>query len=256
MSVPFHTINMATGGLPALADHIQGAVFPNVAFGAANTGAQTVGALTAGTGYTSAYTVTVTPTGGTGSGQVVRITSLKVVSATVAAGGTGYVTNDTLNMGNGVTLTVTATAGAITALAVTAAGSVQNAPTNPVSPVSTSGVGIGASINMVWGLGTVVVLSPGTYTAAPTGYTIADTAATPGTGGALAAGALGGNGTTVVVPVSTGFILAMPYTVQATPSLPALVSVIYKSPTAFTIGLTPVATATLGAGTVDIFVLG
>src|SRR5262252_42245 len=77
------------------------------------------------------------------------ITSTKKVSAaTVAAGGTGYIVGDTINLGNNVTLTVaTVTAGAVATTTITNAGSVPdgNIPTNPVVQVSTSGAGLNAS---------------------------------------------------------------------------------------------------------------
>jgi len=82
------------------------------------------------------------------------ITSTKKVSAaTVAAGGTGYIVGDTINLGNNVTLTVaTVTAGAVATTTITNAGSVPdgNIPTNPVVQVSTSGAGLNASFNLTW----------------------------------------------------------------------------------------------------------
>jgi phage tail sheath gpL-like len=77
----------------------------------------------------------------------------KVSAAVVAAGGTGYVVSNTINLGNGVVLTVaTVTTGAVATVTVTNAGSVATAavPTNPVAQVSTSGSGTGATFTLTW----------------------------------------------------------------------------------------------------------
>jgi phage tail sheath gpL-like len=75
-----------------------------------------------------------------------------VTAAAVASGGTGYTVGDTIQVGNDVVLTVdTVTTGAITAASVTDAGSLATAPPdNPVSQVSTSGTGTGATFNLTW----------------------------------------------------------------------------------------------------------
>ena len=139
------------------------------------------GTVTAGTGYTSTPAVTISAPQTSGGVQATGSVSLKVISANVtgggASGGTGYVTNDTVTLPNGVILTVTASAGVITALAVTNAGGLSGAaPTNPSAPTSTSGAGIGALINLVWGLGTFTVTNPGS------GYTSATATLTGGGG--------------------------------------------------------------------------
>jgi hypothetical protein len=82
----------------------------------------------------------------------------KVGSAAVAAVGSGYVTNDTITVSTtggtcstAPVLTVTASAGAITALAVTTAGSCTVLPTsNPSTQGSTSGVGTGGTFVITW----------------------------------------------------------------------------------------------------------
>lgn len=258
MSLPIHTLSMIDGGWPVLSDRLHVGLFSGLVVPPSANAITAVGAVTAGTGYTSVNTISVTPTGGTGSGLQAAVTSLKCVAAAVAGGGggTGYVTNDTINMGNGVVLTVTAAAGVITALAITNAGACQSTPANPVSPVSTSGAGVGAKVNMTWGLGTAAVLNSGSYTVAPTGFTVTDSAAVPGTGGAIGAPTLGGNGATVFVGVS-GLFLPLPYAVQVTPSMPAFASVPVKTSAGFTIGLTPIAAGgTLAGGTADAVVIG
>ena len=120
--------------------------------------------------------------------QATGSVSLKVLTATVtgggASGGTGYVTGDTITLPNGVVLTVTATSGVITALAVTNAGALTAGatPTAPTAPSSTSGVGTGALVNMTWGLGAFTIGTIGS------GYTSATASLIggAGTGGAIA----------------------------------------------------------------------
>lgn len=148
------------------------------------------GTTTAGTGYTSVPSVAVSAPQTTGGTQATMQATLKTVSANVtgggSSGGTGYVTNDTVTLPNGVVLTVTASAGIITALAVTNAGSLTAGaiPTNPVAPVSTSGAGTGALINLVWGLGAPIITNAGS------GYSSA-TATLTGGGGTSGAYTLG-----------------------------------------------------------------
>lgn len=153
-------------------------VFDNVGMGVSG------GTVTAGTGYTSVPSLSISAPQGANGVQATGSISLKVLSATQSAAGAGYVTGDTLTMPNGVILTVTATAGAITSLAVTNAGSLTagSIPTNPVAPSSTSGVGTGATVTLTWGLGTFKVINPGS------GYTSATATLTggAGTGGSIA----------------------------------------------------------------------
>jgi hypothetical protein len=149
------------------------------------------GTTTAGTGYTSVPNVTVNAPQTSGGTQATIQATLKAISANIsgggASGGTGFVTGDTITLQNGVILTVTATSGVITALTVTQAGSILGGsiPTNPQAQVSTSGVGTGALINLVWGLGTPIITNPGS------GYTSATATLTggAGTGGAYTLGA-------------------------------------------------------------------
>lgn len=142
-------------------------VFDNISQGVSG------GAVTAGTGYTSVPSVAISAPQAAGGVQAVGAVTLKTISANVtgggASGGTGYATGDTITLPNGVVLTVTATAGVITSLTVTNAGSITGgaAPTNPVAPSSTSGAGTGALVNLVWGLGTFNVVNSGSgYTSA------------------------------------------------------------------------------------------
>jgi hypothetical protein len=80
--------------------------------------------------------------------------TLSVTAAAAAAGGSGYVANDTITLGNGVVVTVaTLTAGAVATVTITNGGSISattTPPANPVAQVSTSGAGTGATFNLTW----------------------------------------------------------------------------------------------------------
>jgi hypothetical protein len=157
-------------------------VFDNLSQGVSS------GAVTPGTGFTSVPGLAISAPQAANGQQATGTISLKVLSANVtgggASGGTGYVTGDTITMANGVILTVTASAGVITSLTVTNAGALTGgtAPTTAVAPSSTSGVGTGALVNMVWGLGAFTPVNPGA------GYTSATATLTGGggTGGSIA----------------------------------------------------------------------
>ncbi|WGS53580.1 hypothetical protein LFL96_21215 [Paraburkholderia sp. D15] len=145
------------------------------------------GAVTPGTGFTSVPALTISAPQAANGVQATGTISLKVLSANVtgggATGGTGYVTGDTLTLPNGVILSVTAASGVITALTVANAGALTGgtAPTAAVAPSATSGVGTGALVNLVWGLGAFTPVNPGA------GYTSATATLTggAGTGGSL-----------------------------------------------------------------------
>jgi len=148
------------------------------------------GAVTPGTGFTSVPAVATSAPQASGGTQAVVHATLAVLSANItgsgASGGTGFVTGDTVTLANGVVLTVTAASGIITSLTVTNAGSIGGgaAPTTLNAPIQTSGVGVGALINLVWGLGTPVTVTSGS------GYTSATAALSGGggTGGAITLG--------------------------------------------------------------------
>jgi hypothetical protein len=149
------------------------------------------GAVVPGTGYTSVPNVAVSAPQLAGGVQAIVQATLKALSANItgggAAGGTGYITGDTITLANGVVLTVTATAGVITGLTVTNAGSLGGgaAPVAGNLPIQTSGVGTGAIINLVWGLGTPLVVQPGA------GYSSATATLTGGGAGTVGTIALG-----------------------------------------------------------------
>lgn len=150
----------------------------NPTFNAATlkTGSATVAA--AGTGYNVGDSLTVA--GGTFStATVLSVASIKVVSAAPVGGssGSGYQVNDTITFtGAGyvapVVLRVTSIGGlgAVTGVSIASgqAGQYTGAtPTNPVSQSSTSGSGASAQFNLTWGVNTVTVATPGSYTVYP-----------------------------------------------------------------------------------------
>ncbi|MCG5072281.1 hypothetical protein [Paraburkholderia tagetis] len=153
-------------------------VYDNVGMGVS------AGTVTAGTGYTSVPALSISAPQNANGVQATGTISLKALSATIAAAGTGYTTGDTLTLPNGVILGVTATSGAITALTIQNAGALTggSVPTNPVAPTATSGSGTGATVTLTWGLGVFTVVNPGS------GYTSATATLTggAGTGGAIA----------------------------------------------------------------------
>lgn len=96
---------------------------------------------------------------------------------TVGVGGGGYVAGDRVQFANNVVLVVaTVAAGAVTAWSPITAmfsspGQVTtgSTPANPVPQLSTTGAGTGATANLVWGVGQVVVTNAGSgYAVTPT----------------------------------------------------------------------------------------
>lgn len=136
---------------------------------------------------------TVSFVGGGGSGAAAFAT-LGVISAAVVSGGGGigssYVVGDTITIfsGSGAVLLVTGTGvgGSVTSASVLNPGSLSAGTTisNPVIQSSSSGIGLGATFNLTWGVISVGVTSPGT------GYGPAPVVAFSG-GGATATATLG-----------------------------------------------------------------
>lgn len=96
---------------------------------------------------------------------------------TVGSGGASYAVGDVVTFTNGVALIVaTESGGAVTAWSpVSTAGSNAgtvtggSTPANPVTQLATSGSGTGVTANLTWGVGQVIVTSPGGgYTSTPT----------------------------------------------------------------------------------------
>lgn len=103
------------------------------------------------------------------------VTSVQTVGAVRNVGGSLFNIGDTVTFtGAGYTtpviLTVTgAVGGQITTVSVTQSGQYTGTiPSNPVTPSFTSGGGINATFDLTWGVGTVSVSVPGSYTTFPT----------------------------------------------------------------------------------------
>ena len=77
-----------------------------------------------------------------------------VETAVVASGGSGYTAGNTIDLGNGVVVTVdTVTAGAVATATLTDPGTIAadaTPPANPVPQVSSSGGGTGATFTLTW----------------------------------------------------------------------------------------------------------
>lgn len=250
MALPIHIINLLNGSSNSRSDRLQLGMLANVPVTASANAVTALGAITPGQGFTSINTVSLAPVGGVGSGLTAVATSLKAVSATLANAGAGYAANDTINLAGGVVVTVnTVNAGAIATFTVTGGGSATTTPANPIAQASTSGAGTGARFNLSWGLGTAAITNSGTYTAAPTGLTVTDTAG--GVGASIAAPTLGGNGNPVAVFVP--FELPASYVVQVTPGMACseYVPQALKTYNGFTAVFAPAAGATLAAGSFD-----
>lgn len=142
---------------------------------------------TAGTGYTSAPTVTFSGGGALGGGATGTSRLKAVGSITVAAGGSDYEVGDVLTLVGG-TKTTTATftvatvsSGAVTAVTITNAG-VYTVPVTASGAATTSpSGGTGATLTVGWGVASVVVTNAGH------GFTSAPTVAFSGGGGSSAA---------------------------------------------------------------------
>ena len=96
---------------------------------------------------------------------------------TVGSGGTGYAVGDRVTFSNGVVLVVATLSGSAVATwqpANTTGGSVGSftvgtVPSNPVTQISTTGLGTGVTANLTWGVGLATVVAPGSgYSSTPT----------------------------------------------------------------------------------------
>lgn len=204
MGYDVHTVGFSPAGSPPfLQDRAIVGLFRDVPFAASAASVTSVGAITAGTGFTSLPTIA--PTGGTltagvspANPAVVRATSLKAVSAAVATAGLGVAVSDTFTFaggtiaGAGPTGNGTATAGVAAIATVTdiqAITAVVNAggtggTNGAVTITGTSGTGTkfqATGIITANALaGPLVVTVGGDYTVGPTSL-----AAEPVTGGSL-----------------------------------------------------------------------
>lgn len=133
--------------------------------------------ITVNGAYTVVPSVTVAPSGGGISSATANAELWVVGTPTIGAAGTGYAANDTITLSNGVIVVVNTIGGGgavATYKAISVAPGFHGAitsgatPANPVVQVSTSGGGTGATINLIWGVGRLIPVSPGAgYTASP-----------------------------------------------------------------------------------------
>jgi Phage tail sheath C-terminal domain len=172
ISIPFRT-----AGMPVTNTYwgsVTGTV-ANPTYTAAILKTASADTVTAGTNYNVGDALTVQ--GGTfTTASVLVVASIKADSVGLAAGGSQYATNDTLTFsGAGWTsplilqVTHVGVGGSITQVNIVQAGQYTGVtPSNPVSATGTSGSGSNASFNISWGINTVSVGTPGSYTIYPT----------------------------------------------------------------------------------------
>jgi hypothetical protein len=187
-------------------------------------------AVTPGAGYTYVPSAMVPPPQKALSAVPAQVLPTLVTSGspTVTAPGTTYAVNDTITLGGGVVLTVTAigTNGAVTAVTVTTPGRLTSGAVPTGVQSSTSGSGTGATFGLNWVLGQPTIVAGGGYYSA-TGQALTITlqgggATTPGsyaptmTYGAALATAV--NFGTQQRPKS-GFVVFTPGTGTGTPAL-------------------------------------
>lgn len=134
---------------------------------------QGVAFITPGTAGSYTTVPTVSLSGGSPSIPATVLASLGATAVpTVTAGGTGFALGDTINFGNSLVLTVTGLSGStVTAWSIANGGSITSGstPSNPISQISTSGAGTGATATVAWGVTQWIVLTGGAgYTSVPT----------------------------------------------------------------------------------------
>ena len=122
--------------------------------------------------YTTVPSVTLSAPTTAGGVQATASVTMFVGSATVSAGGSGYLVGDVLTVtggtGSAPTLTVATLSGsAVATVTITNAGALTALPTNPAS--TTGGTGSGATFTIGWGVNTIVVGNAGSgYVEQPT----------------------------------------------------------------------------------------
>src|SRR6185312_14468942 len=125
-----------------------------------------------GTGYAIGDTITFA--GGTfGTAAIGTVVTANLASLALLAGGSGYAQNDTITLAGGTfstpaVITVTSvSSGVITGFNITNAGS-YSVEASSFTQGSTSGSGTGATFNTaVWGVNSLNISTPGSYTALP-----------------------------------------------------------------------------------------
>ena len=132
MGIDVHTIDQLNGSQFNRQDRVLMGILNAVPTPASATSVTVLGSITAGTGFTNIGTISLAPSGGTGSGLAAVATSLKAVTVSaVATPGTGYAINDTITLaggtlapgGIGASSVLTVSAAQLVGLALNAAGS-------------------------------------------------------------------------------------------------------------------------------------
>jgi hypothetical protein len=171
-SIPFKT-----AGLPTTNSYwasVTGSI-SNPTYVAAILETNSAATVGAGSGYNVGDSLTVV--GGTfTTATVLQVASIQAVAVAPQAGGGSYAVNDTLhftgtNWASELILSVDGIGpgGIITNLSIVQAGQyTASAPANPIAATYTSGGGIGATVNITWGVNTGTVTVPGSYTVYPT----------------------------------------------------------------------------------------
>ena len=191
MGIDVHTIDQINGSNFNRQDRVLLAMSTALATPPSSTSVTVLGAITAGTGFTNINTVSLAPSGGTGSGLTAIPTSIKAVSSTVATPGTGYVPNDTVTQtggtlqpaGPGAASVLTVATTKVVSATVAAGGSGGTPGTQTVTGTTGTGTKFQASVTVSAGGAITAVLSitvAGSYTANPTTLT-----AEPVTGASL-----------------------------------------------------------------------
>lgn len=148
-------------------------------------------AVTAPGAYTTSPSVIFAAGAGT---TATGIANMYSKSGTVSSGGIidglgGYHVGDTILLPGSIIFQVTSIdtfTGLVTGIALVQTGYVTGAlPSNPLAQISSSGTGKGCTINLVWGVSTITVTSPGS------GYGGAPAVTFSGGGGAAATATLG-----------------------------------------------------------------
>ncbi len=126
--------------------------------------------------YTSVPTVTFTGAASTIAASASAVLQVQG-TPTVGSGGANYAVGDLVTFTNGVVLVVATLSGSAVATWKPITTSPSNpgtvstgsTPANPVVQLTTSGTGTGATANLTWGVGEVLIINPGAgYTSTPT----------------------------------------------------------------------------------------
>lgn len=133
-------------------------------------GSLTLGAIAAGTGYTSIPSVGISG-GASGTGSSITVTGLTAVSATIAAGGSGYAVGNAITVVGGTfapqaTFIVSSVSGStVTGVTLFGGGIYTAVPSNPAA---TTGLGTGLTLTIQYGVGTASIVGGNGWSAAPT----------------------------------------------------------------------------------------